>query len=150
MKRTTARELAVRLVYRLEYTGESAQELLEDGLSTEHFASLVEEDELYGEPINKKQAAYITAVVTGVAESRDALDADIRKYSATWKTERMSKILLAILRVALFEIEHVEDAPENAAINAAVDLAKAYLDEEGASFVNGVLGAYSRARQGKK
>ena len=56
-----------------------------------------------------------------------------------WKTTRMSKVDLTILRLATYEMKWDEDVPEGVAINEAVELAKRFSGEEGPSFVNGVL-----------
>ena len=83
-----------------------------------------------------------------VNEHSTELDGYIQKYSNGWKPERISKTARAALRCALCEILYMDDAPERAAINEAVELAKSYDDAETVSFVNGVLGGFMRGEMG--
>ena len=61
------------------------------------------------------------------------------------KIERISKVNLAILRIAVYEMKYVDDVPDKVALNEAIEICKKYSDEKSVSFVNGVLGAYSRS-----
>ena len=79
-----------------------------------------------------------------VFENIDAVDAVIDKYSIGWKKSRLPKTTLAILRLAICEMMFVDSIPESVSINEAVELAKKYATAEDASFVNGILGSYSR------
>ena len=63
-----------------------------------------------------------------------------------WKISRMSRMTVAVLRLALYEMRYVDDVPVGAAINEAVELAKVYDTDEAAAFINGVLGAAARAQ----
>ena len=67
-------------------------------------------------------------------------------YAKGWKIERISKTALAVLRCALCEILYMEDIPDSAAINEAVELAKGYDEPDTVAFVNGVLGGFMRGR----
>ena len=70
----------------------------------------------------------------------------IEKHATRWKKNRISKVSLAVLRLALYEMKFEESIPESVSINEAVELAKKFGGEEDSSFVNGVLGAISRGR----
>lgn len=74
------------------------------------------------------------------------LDKIIEKYSNGWKLNRIPKVNLSILRLALSEIIYIDSVPENVAINEAVELAKKYSGNEDYSFINGILGSYSRSK----
>ena len=65
-------------------------------------------------------------------------------YSKGWKTNRLPKVNLAILRLAIYEIKYVDDVPASVAINEAVELAKKYSGEGDYSFINGILGSVAK------
>ncbi len=89
---------------------------------------------------------YAKSLSSGIKEKSDELNEIISTYSKSWKVSRLPRVTLAILYVALYEIIYVENVPENVAINEAVELAKKYASTNDASFINGILGAYSRGR----
>ena len=62
------------------------------------------------------------------------------KNLVRWKIDRISKVDLSILRLAIFEILHMNEIPASVSINEAVELAKKYSSKESASFINGLLG----------
>ena len=74
-----------------------------------------------------------------IIEKIDEIDTLINEHTTGWKTGRMNKVDLTILRLAVYEMKWDEDVPTGVAINEAVNLAKKYSSEDGASFVNGVL-----------
>lgn len=145
MTRSHARELAAHLIYELDYTDELPQQALEARLEKGYYAELAEENEVYAERPSKKQMAYITACVTGVAERREELDSLISQYAIGWNLHRISRFTKAALRLAIFEILYVEDVPTGVAINECVELTRKYEEEEVVSFVNGILGSFARA-----
>ena len=69
----------------------------------------------------------------------EEIDGLINQYAKGWTTERMSKVDLTIIRLAVYEIKFDEDVPAGVAINEAVEIAKKFGQEESAGFVNGVL-----------
>ena len=75
----------------------------------------------------------------------DSLGTILEKYLVKWKIDRISRVALVILRLALCEMRCDDSVPTGAAINEAVELAKKYSSEEDAAFINGVLGAAARA-----
>jgi len=78
-------------------------------------------------------------------ENKDKLDEMIEKGSKKWKKERISRVNLALLRLALGEIYYYDDTPEKVAINEAVELAKKYGADGDYTFLNGVLGGIVRS-----
>ena len=90
------------------------------------------------------ESAFASSLAKAVFENIDAVDAVIDKYSIGWKKSRLPKTTLAILRLAICEMMFVDSIPESVSINEAVELAKKYATAEDASFVNGILGSYSR------
>jgi len=144
MTRNTAREIAVHLSYEINFTDLPVQQLLDRRLTPETFAGLAEEDELYREAPDDKQAAYIRRLVSGVAEHAAELDAYIAKYAVGWDFSRISLIASAIMRVAMYEILYMPDVPNGASINEAVEIAKKYETPETVKFLNGILGSFVR------
>lgn len=76
-----------------------------------------------------------------VKEYLRQIDEMINQSSSGWKTSRMSKVDLAILRLAAYEIKFDEDVPNSVAINEAVELAKRFGGDDSSAFINGILGA---------
>ena len=147
MKRSAAREVAIRLCYSAELAGLETSEFIADFFAEEHYATLAAEDELFTSRPDEEQLNYIKKLVGLVFENKTELDATIEQYAKGWSLKRISKISLAILRCALCEILYFEDVPEKVAINEAVNVAKKYEERETVSFINGVLGSYMRAKQ---
>ncbi|MBR3641178.1 MAG: transcription antitermination factor NusB [Oscillibacter sp.] len=144
MRRNTAREIAVHLSYELSFTDKTVDDLLDERLTAEAFALLAEEDELYAEAPGEKQDAYIRRLVRGVAEHGAELDGYIDKYAKGWRFSRIPLVASAIMRVAMFEILYMQDIPNGAAINEAVEIAKKYETPETVKFINGILGSFVR------
>jgi len=145
MKRTTAREIAIRLCFAVSENPSDPAELLSQTFEEEYYLSLQAEDELYKSKPNKKQLDYIKHLVTGVSEHSAELDGYIEKYAVGWKFGRISRTAVAIMKVAMFEVLYMPDIPDGASINEAVELAKNYEPPETVSFINGILGSFSRA-----
>jgi len=144
MKRTVAREIAVRLCFAVSENPSDPGELLSRTFEDGYYSSLQAEDELYKEKPDKKQRDYITRLVTGISEHLAELDRYIEKYAVGWKFSRISRTAAAIMRLAMFEVLYMPDIPDATAINEAVELAKRYETPETVSFINGILGSFSR------
>ena len=82
---------------------------------------------------------YINNVINGVHNNLNDIDETIKSVLEKWKLERISKVNLAILRIAVYEMKYVSDVPAKVAINEAIEIAKVYSDEKSVSFINGVL-----------
>ena len=149
MTRNTAREIAVHLSYEMNFTNLTAGELLDQRLTADTFATLAEEDALYAEAPNAKQAEYIRRLVKGVEEHAAELDGYIAKYAKGWSFARIPLVASAIMRVAMYEILYMPDIPNGAAINEAVEIAKKYETPETVKFINGILGSFVRQESGE-
>ncbi|MCL2248978.1 MAG: transcription antitermination factor NusB [Oscillospiraceae bacterium] len=145
MKRSSAREIAVRLCFALSESSTDPSEMLEQLFDDEYYASLQAEDELYNEKPDKKQSKYITELVKGIHEHSAELDGYIEKYSVGWKFGRISRTAVAIMKLAMYEIMYMPDIPNGAAINDAVELTGRYEEPQMKAFVNGVLGSFTRS-----
>lgn len=131
MNRRKQRELVFLLLFERLFTGYSLEELKEIKLLTEEFAP-------------EDFTEFVAAYFHGVIEKAPELDALIEKFSLKWGKERLSKIALIILRLAVYEMLYREEIPTSVAINEAVELSKKYGDEKESAFINGILGGVSR------
>ena len=145
MTRTNAREIAMHLIYELDYHDELPEELLTRVFEENYYPRLAEESELYADKPGAKQRAYIEDCLRGVYVKKQEIDQIIEKYAVGWKISRISRVSLAVLRLAIYEIQYVEDAPTGVVINEAVEIARRYEEEEKVSFINGILGSYARS-----
>lgn len=145
MTRANARELAVHLIYGREFTGEEPEQVVTTRLDKEYYGKLSAENQVYTERPSRAQLGYIDSVVAGVANREDDLNAVIQKFSIGWDVSRISRLTRAILQLAIFEIQYLEDVPTGVAISEAVRLSKMYDGDDAGSFVNGILGAFARS-----
>ncbi len=146
MTRTAARELAVRLCFAEDFRGD-IDGVLSAFFDEEHYAALSGEDPLFTEFPDEAQLLYIRSLVEGACSLKPELDGYIRKYAEGWKPERISRTAATILRCAMYEILYMDDVPDAAAINEAVELAKRYDEPETVGFINGVLGGFVRGEK---
>ena len=131
MNRKTAREQAFILVFEKSLNLLSLEEIIEAATEARDFE--FDED------------GYIKTVFGGVYDNLEVIDEIIEKNLSGWKLDRISKVSLAILRLAIYEIKYMEDIPNSAAINEAVELTKKYAADGEHTFVNGVLGSVVKA-----
>ena len=127
MSRRKLRENIFRLLFRIEFN--TREEL--DEQVTLFFQSQPEIDAEDSEYINRKLCAILNHLPD--------YDEKIRQICEGWRLSRLGKTELAILRLAVYEIEEDDDIPTGVAINEAVELAKIYCSEEAPRFINGVL-----------
>lgn len=150
MSRKQAREIALHLIFEMSFQDLEPEEVVAARLEQSIMQSISGDIALYAGKLSRSQTAYITEVVKGVSVRRDELDDIIQLYSKGWKLSRLSRITIAMLRLALYEMRYVEDVPVGAAINEAVELAKQYDTEDAAAFINGILGSAARAEDGEQ
>lgn len=150
MTRTTARELALQLGFAAAASGDFAQDVLDTFFETGHYASLAGESPIFEEYPDARQMQYIRTLVQLTFDHRVQLDAYIQKYASGWRVERISKTAAAIMRAAMCEILYMDEVPNAAAINEAVELAKRYEEKDAVAFINGVLGSFIRAEVGEE
>ena len=143
MVRNTAREIAIHLSYELSFTDKAIDELLDEWLTADTFSTLAEEDPIYKEAPNAKQADYIRRLVKGVDDHAAELDGYISKYAKGWSFARIPLVASA-MRVAMYEMLYMPEIPNGVAINEAVEIAKKYETPETVKFMNGILGSFVR------
>lgn len=128
MGRSELREHIFKMIFGLEF---SENEQIDEQLEL-YLDQLVD--------IREKDHDCMLAKTKGIAEKVDEIDQIINENTTGWKTSRMNKVDLSILRLAVYEMKWDEDVPVKVAINEAVELAKRFSGEEGPAFINGVLG----------
>jgi N utilization substance protein B len=138
--------LAIQLSFAAAAAKVDPEELMDSFFDREHYESLSAEQELCEEYPNDKQLEYIRRLTRLTAENRSEIDGYIERYAKGWKIERISHTALAVMRCAVCEILYMDDIPNAAAINEAVELDKNYDDPDTVAFVNGVLGGFMRGR----
>ena len=133
MSRTSARETAMKLLYEYSVTGTLSKDSLENA-----------PDALGAESLDENNLRYVGDIVAVFTDKCNEIDEIISSNSKSWKLERIAKVDLAILRLALYEILYMDDIPQKVTINEAIELAKKYSAEKSYQFVNGLLGGYLR------
>ena len=127
MKRQKSREKAMELLFSMELSKNSYEETIENFI------------EDYEMDLNTIDVEYIKNVVKIVTDNVEAIDERVMQSLVNWRLDRVSKVNITILRLAVGEMMFIEDVPGSVAINEAVELTKKYSDEKSCSFVNGVL-----------
>lgn len=145
MTRANARELAVHLIYGRDFTGEEPEQVVSIRLANEYYEKLSQENDIYSERPGGREIAYLDKVVSGVANRSEDLNAMIQKYAIGWDISRISRLTRAIMQLAIYEIQYVEDVPTGVAVSEAVRLAKKYDGDDTGAFVNGILGSFARS-----
>jgi N utilization substance protein B len=145
--RRRAREFALQILYQLD-----VQEQLSDeqalGMFWRNFAATAEAEGAMAADLGEIQP-FAEKLVRGVRENLTELDAQIQGASKNWRLERMARVDRNLLRLALYELKHLDDVPAKVAINEAIEIAKRYGTNESSAFVNGILDR-CREELGKK
>jgi len=141
MSRRLAREFAIQFLYSTDFNrNENTDEMLED------FYEIKKEQGKDGQQDSMKEAdmKFAEEIIKGTIGKLQEIDQFIQNNTTGWTKERIAKVDLAILRLALYEILFRDDIPDSVSINEAIELAKKYSTDESGSFVNGVLGKIIR------
>lgn len=128
MKRREAREQAFILIFERSINHDTTQEIID----LAEMSSDVRIDE------------FSERLAQGVENNEAVLDEYIEKNIRGWKMNRLSKVSLALLRMAIYELIYEKDIPVSVSINEAIDLAKKYGGTDDAPFINGVLGSVAK------
>lgn len=127
MNRRKSREIAMKLLYEVMINKSDFETLFED--YNNHFR----------EEVKDIEKGYIEHLFNGVSEKLEFLDSKIEENLSNWKIDRISRVNLTILRLAIYEINFEESVPTKVAINEAIELAKEFSDDKAPKFINGVL-----------
>ena len=133
MSRRSARKNAFFLLFQMDFSEAAEFEQVKEVFFAEK-----------EEPVEEGEKAFILSEVEGVHEHMEEIDAMIAASAKGWDPERMNKVDLAILRLAIYEMKFGE-TPVGVAINEAVELAKKFSSDEAPAFINGVLGKAAQA-----
>ena len=134
MSRRESREKAFMFLYQLE---------IQKGDATRQLADFLTERE-----VGENERDYLLELVDGVTNQKNDLDEKISPLLKRWTIERLPRIDLTILRIAVYEMSFRPDIPDNVAISEAVLLAKKYSSEESKGYINAVLGKISQMNAG--
>ena len=127
MSRREIREQIFKMLFRVEFHDETEYE--------EQLNMFMEESGLLEESDQK----YMEEKFEEIIGRLDEIDQLINEKAKGWKTSRMGKVDLSLIRLAVYELKYEDDIPIGVAINEAVELAKKYGTDDSAAFVNGVL-----------
>jgi transcription antitermination factor NusB len=128
MKRREAREQAFILIFERSINHDTTEEIIDAA----EMSSDVRIDE------------FAEKIAAGAEKNEAVLDGYIEQSIRGWKMNRLSKVSLALLRMAVYEIMFEKEIPVSVSINEAIDLAKKYGGSEDAPYVNGVLGSVAK------
>jgi len=132
MRRTEARELFMQLLFQMEVQNDYSQ-IIKEKFIQEHMK-------------DSNQLEYFNLLFESAVNNMPAIDEKLEACSENWKISRMAKVDLAILRLSAAEILYLEDVPDSASINEAVDLAKKFGGDDSGKFINGILGKVVRSK----
>ena len=127
MRRSKVREHIFKMLFSIGFDAADADEQIELYLEQVEEAS-------------EEERGYMRKKVKDIAAHEEEIDAMINEHTTGWKTGRMNKVDLSVLRLAVYEMKWDDEVPVKVAINEAVALAKNFSGDEGPAFVNGVLG----------
>lgn len=132
MSRRELREQIFKLLFRVEFNAK-------DELAMQETLFFEDEDNRAGE----EESAEIHEKFERIVERLDKIDTDLNQKAKGWGTDRMGKVDLTILRLAVYEIQYDDEVPTGVAINEAVELAKKFGQDSSPAFVNGVLAKFA-------
>ena len=137
MTRRELRENVFKMLFRVEFFDEG---------------ELAEQLELFGEEAEHLKGADIAQIADryhAIYEHITEIDTAINDAAKRWKTSRMGKVDLAIIRLAVYEIRYDSEVPFKVAVNEAVELAKKYGTDDSPAFVNGILARFAGEQPGE-
>lgn len=134
MGRRELREQIFKLLFRVEFNR------LEDMPEQQKYFFEDSEKE-----ISEKDEGYITTKYQKIVDRLEEIDKMLNDMTKGWKTDRMGKVDLTILRLAVYEMKYDEEVPTEVAINEAVEIAKKFGQDESFVFINGVLAKFAKA-----
>lgn len=131
MDRSLAREIAMKMLYAASLGGE------------ESMSEVLEQSE-QADTLSDGDKTFLENLIAGVKDRQEELDEVIGRYAQGWALNRLARVDLTILRMAVYELKYMPEIPVGATINEAVELAKAYGEDKSSGFINGILGGVAR------
>lgn len=141
--RRSARELAFQVLYGLCFSPAADRAALR-----RLFVLSPHNEDMNEADLDREPSGFAWELVDGVWSHTAALDEAIARFSHNWRVDRLGRIELTILRLALYELLWRDDVPPKVAINEALELAREFGDERARAFLNGILDAAARAPRG--
>ena len=136
MDRSLAREIAMKMLYAASLGGEeSMNDVLEQ---SEQVDNLSDADK-----------TFLENLTAGVIACQEELDTIIGKFAQGWALNRLARVDLTILRMAVNELKYIPEIPVGATINEAVELSKRFCEDKSSGFINGILGSAARELRSK-
>ncbi|MCT4632718.1 MAG: transcription antitermination factor NusB [Firmicutes bacterium] len=126
MSRRLARETAMQFLYEMEINSDLSKEYYNKNLVIKL--------------IDSNDTVFINNIINTYIDNKEEVDTTIESNLNNWKLDRLNKVELSILRLAVTEIKYIEDIPNKVSINEAVEISKRFCDDESYVFINGVLG----------
>ena len=139
MTRNEAREIMMQILYELE-----AAKVIENDTSDDKSVARAKATEIAGERLPGAHSERGADLFDKIILNLNEIDNTINSHSSKWKTSRMPKVDLAIMRLACGEINYCDDIPEAVTVNEAINLAKKFSTDNSARFIHGVLGSITR------
>lgn len=141
MSRREMREQVFKLLFRVEFNDEDAMQEQKELFIEDGTVAVSEDDDI---TVTDKMKSEIAERYESIAEKITRIDEMINEKTEGWKTGRMGKVDLTILRLAVYEIVFDDSIPTQVAINEAVELAKKFGRDESPKFINGVLAKFAK------
>lgn len=141
--------MALKVLYSLaDHEGGSLEKVLEDFWTNFQFRS-----DVLGEAVEETSAevrpevrSFAEQLICGVAEHLEEIDRAVEAHATNWALDRMPRVDLALLRLAVFELRFCPDVPDSVVINEAIELGKRFGTVETPAFLNGVLDKIAKQR----
>ena len=133
-KRREDRQQALQLVYERMFRDDTLEDTYQDALDAR----------------DEEISDYAKQIIEGIELHKDEIDELIENNLKGWKINRISKISLAAMRIAVYEMKYIKSVPVSVSINEAVSMTKKFAADKDGSFVNGVLGAVAKSLKGDK
>ena len=131
MDRSLAREIAMKMLYAASLGGE------------ESMSEVLEQSE-QADTLSNSDKTFLENLTYGVRARQQELDEIVAQYAQGWALNRLAKVDLTILRMAVYELLHMPEVPVGATINEAVELSKRFCEDKSSGFINGILGSVAR------
>lgn len=147
MKRHTARQQALEILFSREFHGTNDIQYKEREILERDFITHAD-FETHTTAVEPAESSYCQYLIETTTAHKDELDQIIQSYAKGWDIGRMNRTDRNIMRLALCELVYPkEKMPPSVILNEAVVLAKEYSGQQSARFVNGILGAYAKAKE---
>lgn len=134
LSRSHIREAAFLLIFEKQFRDDSCEDIIESAKEADEYDFNEKAQQLF----------------TGVTHKTEELDEIIGKLSPKRKVNRIGKVSLAVLRLAIYECLYEDSVPDNVAVSEAVNIMNKYAFENDTQFVNGVLGTFTRSRKSEE